>query len=141
MPQLDKLSFIPQLLWFFSVFFLVYIFLSQSVLPSLAYSLKLRSRVMEKFEASKSKSSFDEDFDTLVSSLQNTIDSTKNLNNTAIASVNEENNYILNEVPDLLFKEGEEFKTIKALYIQEIFQLKLKQAVSTKIVEREFNKQ
>lgn len=53
MPQLDKLSFIPQLLWFFSVFFLTLVIFSQSILPRLAITLKLRSRILENLIASK----------------------------------------------------------------------------------------
>jgi len=47
MPQLDKFSFFPQLIWFFSVFFGIYVLFSQSILPTIARAIKLRERTLE----------------------------------------------------------------------------------------------
>lgn len=47
MPQLDKFSFFPQLIWFFSIFFGIYVLFSQSVLPTVARAIKLRERTLD----------------------------------------------------------------------------------------------
>jgi len=49
MPQLDKLSFMSQVVWFFSIFFLLYLIFAKSILPAIARALKLRLRVLGYF--------------------------------------------------------------------------------------------
>jgi len=47
MPQLDKASFIAQLIYFFSIFFLLWLGMSKIFLPSLGKTLKLRKAIFE----------------------------------------------------------------------------------------------
>ena len=42
MPQLDKASFIAQLIYFFGIFFILWVSMSKTFLPSLGKTLKLR---------------------------------------------------------------------------------------------------
>lgn len=59
MPQLDKVAFTAQLVWFFSVFFVIFLLLCKSYLPTLGFILKFRSRLLSKVVASKTSASAD----------------------------------------------------------------------------------
>ena len=135
MPQLDKLSFVPQLLWFFSIFFLVYIFLSQSVLPSLARNLKLRERVVEQFQQAVKGDRLSEDYEGLLSLLTTTIGETKQVTATSLQAVTDVSERNFQEAPDYIFREGEHMKELKKLYIKEMKNLKLKEVSSERLVE------
>ena len=47
MPQLDKVTFIAQISWLLPIFFIFYIALVRWVLPTVATTLKLRSRAVK----------------------------------------------------------------------------------------------
>lgn len=138
MPQLDKLSFIPQLLWFFSIFFLVYIFLSQSVLPSLARSLKLRERVINEFQNSVKGDRLNEDYEQLVSKLKETLGENKQVTEESLQKLTAVSEMNLQEAPDYLLREGEHLKSLKNIYLKEMSKLKLKEASSERLVEKTF---
>jgi len=46
MPQLDKLTFVSQLFWFFLLFFILYIILCQLIIPEISGYLKLRQIIL-----------------------------------------------------------------------------------------------
>jgi len=50
MPQLDRLSFMPQLIYFFAVFLGTYLILAKSVLPTISRTLKIRARLFDQLE-------------------------------------------------------------------------------------------
>ncbi len=45
MPQLDSLSFFSQIVWFFGTFFIFYIFVVNSVIPTISTIFKIRNKV------------------------------------------------------------------------------------------------
>lgn len=45
MPQLDSLSFFSQIVWFFGSFFIFYIFVVNSVIPTISTIFKARTKV------------------------------------------------------------------------------------------------
>jgi hypothetical protein len=136
MPQLDKLSFVPQLLWFFSIFFLVYIFLSQSVLPSLARNLKLRERVVEQFQQAVKGDRLSEDYEGLLSLLTATIGESKQVTTDSLQAVTGVSERNFQDAPDYMFREGEHLKELKKIYLKEMKNLKLKEVSSELLVEK-----
>ena len=96
---------------------------------------------MDRFEQGVSKNLQDEDFDSLIKSLKVEINGSKAINDSAISNLLDENNYLINEIPDIIFKEGDSLNIIKNLYVNELTNLKLKQAIASKLVEKEIYKQ
>jgi hypothetical protein len=50
MPQLDKISFINQLFWFFLCYFCFYFLLLKTFLPTIGFTLKLRFKLLKKLD-------------------------------------------------------------------------------------------
>jgi hypothetical protein len=48
MPQFDKITFLNQIFWLFLSFFFIYFLILKNFLPELAFSLKLREKVLLK---------------------------------------------------------------------------------------------
>ena len=52
MPQLDKFSFMPQIVWLLIVFLIIYITLMTLILPQLASVVKTRSKLLNSLKSS-----------------------------------------------------------------------------------------
>lgn len=104
-------------------------------------TLKLRQRVMDRFEQGASKNTLDGQVDNLIHSLKFETKVCRNVHDSAVSLANTESNYVVNEIPDMIFKESSSLNIIKNLYINELTNLKLKQAISSKLVEKEIYKQ
>ena len=96
---------------------------------------------MDRFEQGASKNMLDEDFESLINSLKQEISVSKEIKDHAVSYINDESNYVVNDIPDMLFKEGNSLNNIKNIYIKELITLNLKQAIASKLVEKEIYKQ
>jgi hypothetical protein len=47
MPQLDKLSFLNQLIWFFFLYIIFYFLMLKTFIPTIGRSLKLRTKLLQ----------------------------------------------------------------------------------------------
>lgn len=122
MPQLDKLSFLPQLLWFFSIFFLLLVIFSQSILPSLAFTLKIRSRLLEDFNVSKGSDIKDLEF--LSKETKDQLDSFMEGSENKVSFLSKDISN-LQKLPDYLLKESVILSSVKKVYMEESISLQL----------------
>lgn len=53
MPQLDKLSFLNQLIWFFIFYIIFYFLMIQTFIPTIGRSLKLRHKLLSALQNSR----------------------------------------------------------------------------------------
>jgi len=57
MPQLDKLSFLNQLIWFFFFYILFYFLMLKTFIPTIGRSLKLRAKLLNNLTDTNSSAS------------------------------------------------------------------------------------
>lgn len=130
MPQLDKYSFIPQLVWFFSIFFLLFLFFSQSVLPTIARSLKLRERVIEGFSADKDVSSSDlEKLNMEILASFNAVYANSNKSIISLSTSAKESA----KAPDYILKHSKLAQGIRQVFLEEFSLLRIKSLTTSAI--------
>jgi len=106
MPQLDKFSFIAQLVWFWTVFFLVFVFFAQSVLPTIGRTLKIRERLLSSAEIKADDLSSLEDINKEILEIYA---SAGEANSTAVKKLMKDLTFSVKAV-DLVLSESEEIK-------------------------------
>lgn len=55
MPQLDKLSFLNQLIWFFFFYIIFYFLMIKTFIPTIGRSLKLRAKLLNSLTSNTNK--------------------------------------------------------------------------------------
>jgi len=124
MPQLDKLSFLNQLIWFFSFFFIFYFLMIKTFLPTIGRSLKLRHRLLNL--SIGLKSSKNNTFETTVIAGSKIVNIINNLLQTILVDKT------FTKTVENSLQLQETFKEAQKLYVDESFKLKLKNKFLTK---------
>jgi len=118
MPQLDKLSFIPQLVWFFGLFFILYFLMAKYYLPAIGRTLKMRERLLTiKNENNNLKSTI---LDQLLTTAQRVIGALS----IVITDLNNENQ--VKEHINIIVQRNAGFMKIKQIYVEEMKKLQIK---------------
>jgi hypothetical protein len=114
MPQLDKITFISQILWLLPILLVTYWFILKWVLPAIAAILKLRNRLIK--ELSLSTSSINNEGFFILSQKQRY---TNNMVQVAISSIKNTKDGINfeNKIDFINITSGVEFKEVNEIFI------------------------
>ena len=122
MPQLDKITFMSQILWLLPISLFIYSFLLSRILPQIALTLKLRQRLLSDLSTSTTSLN-QEGFQLLASKEKHGYNILQLMNNTLY---NLKNGNQFNETIKILNPTlGQEFEEINRIMFQKLVSLHL----------------